>query len=170
MEPSSSPSLRATADQHLKAGELTAAIRCYGEHLQTSPDDLEARYALGSAHAAAQQWRLAADEFSRVIQERPDLARAHASKALVERELGNLSAAAEGFFEASSLDPNADYFNHLGTTYAQMGQRDLAIPAFQRAVACDPQAEAAHANLMQAVILRPPLSISDPDEARLKRV
>jgi tetratricopeptide (TPR) repeat protein len=54
---------------------------------------------------------------------------------------GELEAAAQAFQQAQQLHPTFDHAYYLGVTYLNALQNDQAIPAFEAAIALDPEHE-----------------------------
>ena len=68
----------------------------------------------------------------------------------MDRKRGETNLAIQGYREAAKLDPQAGYFNNLGTLLAMNGQLDAAAESFQQAINLDPNFFSSHLNLAKA--------------------
>lgn len=137
----------ARAESCIRAGNVPAALKAFRRAVEFAPDDAKAHFGLASAYSALNDFEAASAAYAKVISLRPDVAAAHFNKANMDRALGLSVLAIEGYREAVRLDPQAVYFNNLGTLLADEQQHDAAISALEKAIELDPKLASAQVNL-----------------------
>jgi arylsulfatase A-like enzyme/tetratricopeptide (TPR) repeat protein len=90
----------------LKAGRLEEGMAELGEYLKLVPDDPDAHYVMGMAHARNGESVLAARSIREAIRLRPDHAVAHYHLAVILTGQGKLREAVEEYEEALELAPH----------------------------------------------------------------
>jgi len=102
-------------------------------------DEREGR--LADAHA----------KFARAFRNDPALSQALLQRGVMEARMGDLSAAVKTMESAVERNPTAPALNNLGSVYANRGEMQKAVQAFQTAVRVDPSFEPARRNLEKAL-------------------
>ncbi|HEY1337363.1 MAG TPA: tetratricopeptide repeat protein, partial [Bryobacteraceae bacterium] len=119
--------------------------------LQLDPTYTDARFDLASVEAARKEWDKAAADFSQVLKERPDSAKAHQHLGEVLflwgndlAEAGKDADAAQRYQEAINLRPqDAELHGRLGVALGRMGKLAEAQSELEAALRIDPTLEPA---------------------------
>jgi len=129
-----------------RAGDLRQAAAAYGEVLGENPDHLPARNNLAAALADLGQFDEARACYRRGLQGHPDSPELHANFGNLLRLTGDLSAAADHYFRAVTLAPEAPGAHEvryaLGIVLRTLGRRDDAVRELQlaaQAMTTDPR-------------------------------
>ena len=119
---------------YLRAGDLAAAARAFGDAVAAAPDSALARSKLGVALAQQGQLDAAIAEFSRAVALQPSYAPAYSNLGNAYREKGMTAEAVAAYERAVALDP--DYWiahQNLGALYKEMGRVGDAVEHFKKA-------------------------------------
>jgi tetratricopeptide (TPR) repeat protein len=115
------------------------AIRDFSRVVQLEPQDALALAERGFAHLDKKEYAAASADADRAIAQNPDLGRAYNLRATARRAQGDLGPALDDFTRAVQLEPNLDNYFQRAATYQQLGEHQLAIADFGRALDEDPQ-------------------------------
>ena len=122
--PISAISIDRTQGSEENIGSLTSVIR-------NNPSDPEPYNVRGAAYGRA-------GEFRKAIQLNPRFYQAYANRALIERNQGDLTAAANDYNRALQINSNYDVaYIGRGNLYRQAGRNDEAFRDFNRAIQLD---------------------------------
>jgi len=128
--------------RYANLGQLDRAISCYEKALSIKPDYAEAHYNLGFSYHKKGQLDAAVKSFKKVITIKPDYAEVHDNKILfviylfTKGEISDAIDILEALIKESPDD--ALLFNMLGGCYVSLGQPDMAIKCYQKALAIKP--------------------------------
>ena len=128
--------------KYANLGQLDTAISCYEKALSIKPDYAEAHYNLGFSHHRLGQLDAAVRSYKKVVAIKPDYARAHNNKILSVIYFftsGQIPDAIDTLEALIKDNPNdALLFNMIGGCYASVGQLDIAIKNYEKALAIKP--------------------------------
>ncbi len=131
--------LASDAARSIRSGSWSAAKRDASEVLQYRPDDIEAMFALGLAHAALDEFVQAEQALRKVIASAPNHVDALYCLGNLRIEQKNFLAAEEFLRKAVAIDPrNHAAWARLGFALDTMGRRREAIPAYENALETSP--------------------------------
>ena len=134
MKPNSLASLQAALGHH-QAGRLAEAEQLYRAVLRADANDPDALNLLGVLEYQRGQNLEALEGLSKAIQVSPQTAIFHNNLGLVLVALGRQEEASQRFEEAGRLDARLrDAFHNLGVARQELGQVDLAIDAYLKAL------------------------------------
>jgi len=133
---------------HFLLGEDDAAVASFQLALHYNPRNFLGRMALAKIYWHENQAAQAQSELARVLQEHPEVTEAHADYAVILAKLAKYREALPHFERALALEYREPiFFNYLGITYAQLGDSEKAVHAYEQAVAMNPRYAAAYLNL-----------------------
>ena len=137
---SADPALRADLGVvHRARGDLAAAITCYRDAIELSPEFVEAFANLGNALRAAGQHDDAVAAFQKAIKLRPAFAEAHNNLGLTHQDAGRADDAVESFRRATLANPAlADPHINLANYLRQSGRLTEALAHYSQALAIQP--------------------------------
>lgn len=95
-------------DGLLRGRQVEAALSAAQLALAKRPDSISLLDALGRAQMAKGEMRQAATSFSKVIQQRPNIAEAHLRSAQIAHLTGDVPGAVAAYLRALSIDPDQD--------------------------------------------------------------
>jgi tetratricopeptide (TPR) repeat protein len=117
------------------AGYPDQAIPYLDEVVRRSPDNVRALYALGQIHYEAERWKMALDNYQRMLAIRPDHSGALLGAGEALAKLDQLPAAENFLRKAFVSDPqSADAANQLGLVLVKQNRSAEAKEWFQRAI------------------------------------
>jgi tetratricopeptide (TPR) repeat protein/GTPase SAR1 family protein len=152
----------------LDGGRPADAAELIEKLLASRPDDPAALVLLGAVRLETREYSTAAELFLRVLTEHPDhaqalLGRGEAMLALAQNDVAR--AAFRAAVDAADGDREvlAAAYRGLGIAYRRAGDLDKAIRELRKAVAENPQDPLARAQLGDALLAHPEVSV---DEAR----
>jgi tetratricopeptide (TPR) repeat protein len=123
----------------LEAGQYQKSRQLFGEALALHPDDPETLNNLAEACLGGGELEQALGHYRRLVELRPQSAKAHSSLALTEERLGNLPAAADSYRRALSLGPGAPAaYCKLAIVLRQLDALPEALRLSQHALGLDP--------------------------------
>jgi tetratricopeptide (TPR) repeat protein len=140
-----------------KAGVLAALRDWPGVQMTCSvvfeKDPNSARCLLSMGYRDEEEGRLneAREKFILAFRHNAELSQALLHQGIVEARMGNLGAAMKTLETAAQRSPTAPVLNNLGSVYANRGELQKAIQAFEKAVRTDPTFEPARLNLERAL-------------------
>jgi protein O-mannosyl-transferase len=114
------------------------------------PDSARCSLTMGIVAHENRQLEQAKEHFQRAYRSNPLLWQALFHEANLAAETGNLAEAIRSFERVLQRNPAASVFNNLGSAYAEMGQTESAIEAFNTALRIDPSFDMARQNLLRA--------------------
>ncbi|MDQ6954330.1 MAG: tetratricopeptide repeat protein [Mariprofundaceae bacterium] len=118
------------AKQELALGRIDAASDLLRKQVQSVPDDYQAWFLLGVAHARSQRYHQAIEAFRRVIELHADLAEPHNNLAVIYNELGDVKAAIQELEKSLQKHPGyAVAEENIGDLYVK-----LALQYYQKAL------------------------------------
>ena len=120
-----------------KAGQLEEARSIYQSLLLTT-DDPQILYYLGVVELQMGRLDQAIDALQQVVFKVPNAAASHFALGRALLQSGRLGLAEEHFFQASELEPRAEYFFLLGTVQLQLGDKESAQRCWEMGQQCDP--------------------------------
>lgn len=130
-------------------GRHQEAIAAYQAGLRHDPDDAEIWNNLGLAYFETLNYDAAAQAYLTALQHNINSISAHANLCILLLKVGQLEGARRSAERALTLDPNNhQVLNTLGSLEALLGQHELAIEYFRRAMAAEPGFWKAHSNLL----------------------
>ena len=125
--------------KYAKLGQLDTAISFYEKALSIKPDYAEAHYNLGFSHHRLGQLDAAVRSYKKVVAIKPDYAEAHKNKILSVIYFfsnGQIPDAIDTLEVLIKDNPNdALLFNMIGGCYVGLGQLDMAIKFYKKALA-----------------------------------
>jgi len=128
--------------RYANLGQLDTAISYYEKALSIKPDYAEAHYNLGFSHHRLGQLDAAVRSYKKVVAINPDYAEAHNNKILSVIYFftnGQIPDAIDTLEALIKDNPNdALLFNMIGGCYASLGQLDMAIKNYEKAIAIKP--------------------------------
>lgn len=138
----------------VQQAQYERAVECFDQSIRSDPKYYDAIFARGRAYEKMGDFRQAALDFGRVRRDRPT-AEAFVCEGFCLSKLSFFqqaipsyrTALAQGFRSASVL-------NNLGFSYLQLNRPDVAEEYFNKAIALDERLEAAHLNLLAALLMR----------------
>jgi tetratricopeptide (TPR) repeat protein len=123
--------------QHV-TGDLEASQRLLSLAVETMPDDVDARLALGQTLLLRDEWEAALQAYLRAADLSPQEERAWRGLGIAQQNGGHTEAAAKSYRQALSLDPkDAESHHGLGMVLDDLGQREAALMHLRRAVELD---------------------------------
>jgi tetratricopeptide (TPR) repeat protein len=129
-------------DARAAAGDYAGAEDAYDGAIAIEPSDAHRFYcALGATFAREGEYERAATALKQSLHSRPDqpLVRCTLGDVLIRQ--GKPDEGMAAYEEAARLDAASagGYYNRLGNSLAGEGRHDLAVSAFEKAVAADPR-------------------------------
>jgi Tfp pilus assembly protein PilF len=142
------------AEEFIKAGDATNAIRQYELALKQDPSFLGVHFELGEAllkqSLAEDSLTRASAELEIALKEDPRNAAAEAKLGFIEGYRGHTAQAEDHYRRALALDPDqVEALLGLGTILRERGEYDKAAGLFARASLKDPLDESIHFRLAQ---------------------
>jgi predicted TPR repeat methyltransferase len=129
-------------NRYAKLGQLDTAISYYEKALSIKPDYAEAHYNLGFSLHRLGQLDAAVRSYKKVVAIKPDYAEAHNNKILSVIYFftnGQIPDAIDILEALIKDNPNdALLFNMFGGCYVSLGQLDMAIKCYEKALAFKP--------------------------------
>jgi len=112
------------------------------------PDEPDALNDLGGSYLTRGEFQPAVGCYQRLVELRPDSARAHYCLGVAQEMLGRLQAAKDSYQRAIALKPDATEF-HCGLARGlyKSGDHQAAVESFERALALDPNRYEIHNGL-----------------------
>src|SRR5690606_18259710 len=117
------------------------AINAYEQALKINPGDLNAKTGLGSAYVSGTNNPMAGISLLReVVDADPDHVGANKSLGLFSMQSRQFDLAIDRFKKVVSLEPDAESYFYLATSYENIGMKQEAIGAFEKSrdLAADP--------------------------------
>lgn len=142
MEPDSPALFCRLGDAHIAAEDFDSAEDAYNRAILVEPSDAPRFYStLGSALFRAGRYERAEKALKRSLESCPDQPLVYCSLGDALIRQGRLADAGIAYEEAVRLDPvsTGGYYNRLGNMLAGENHHDMAIGAFEKAVAADPR-------------------------------
>ncbi|HET7584799.1 MAG TPA: tetratricopeptide repeat protein [Gemmatimonadaceae bacterium] len=131
---------RERATEHLRLGDMAAALAEFRALCDAQPDDWYAWYGAGQAARFLNDFHTASVYLSRAAELAPTQASVHLALGIADQLQGEFPSAVQAFGRAISLDADfAEAFNSLAITQRKMGQFDKALHNFnagRQALAC----------------------------------
>jgi len=129
-------------NKYANLGQFDTAISFYEKALSIKPDYTEAHYNLGYSHHRLGQLDVAVRNYKKVVAIKPDFAEAHKNKILSVIYFfsnGQIPDAIDTLEVLIRDNPNdALLFNMIGGCYVGLGQLDMAIKFYRKALAIKP--------------------------------
>ena len=128
--------------RYANLGQLDTAISYYEKALSIQPDYVEAHYNLGFSHHMLGQLDAAIRSYKKVVDIKPEYAEAHNNKILsviyffTNGQMPDAIDTLEALIKDNAND--ALLFNMIGGCYASVGQLDIAIKNYEKALAIKP--------------------------------
>lgn len=108
-------------------GAEEVSVATYQKELEKNPEDLNARYSLGTAYMLENKFLEAAGEFKAVADKKPDDVDALDKMGMAYRSANKFDEAAEAFKRALKVQPDNAYFHQaLAEVYEKAGKTDEA--------------------------------------------
>jgi tetratricopeptide (TPR) repeat protein len=122
-----------------QAGRHPEAIQLIGAALALDPDDPDILSNLAGSHLTLGEFQPAMEHYQRLVELRPDTARAHYCLGVAQEMLGRLDAALGSYRRAVALQPDAAEFHcGLARDLYKSGDLPAAVESYQRALTLDP--------------------------------
>ncbi len=139
---------------HSVAGQLDAAIRCFGQSLTLAEGEPKVHRALAMALAARGNRNEALHHFRRSLELDPTHVETHFRLAVTLAANSQAAAAEQEYGRLLEKSPDhASAWSNLGTLLQEQGRPDEAKGSYRRAIACDVQCVQAHFNLGTVLLL-----------------
>jgi tetratricopeptide (TPR) repeat protein len=127
------------AGEKIQKGDLDGAIAAARKVLAESPDDPNALFYLGLAHAGRKEYAEAIAPLTRVTQLTPEFAGAWFELGVCYRALDELDKALAAYEKDLSLDPdNADAAYNSGLILFEQNRIEEALAFFEKGLAAEP--------------------------------
>jgi tetratricopeptide (TPR) repeat protein len=139
LQPNFAEAYRMRGRAYVAESNSDLAIRDFSRVAKLEPHDASALAERGFAHLEKKDYANAVADADRALAQDPNLGRAYNLRATARRSQGNLRPALDDFTRAVELDPNLDNYFQRAATYQQLGEHELAIADFGRALDEDPQ-------------------------------
>jgi len=115
--------------------------------LKLIPEDAAARFLHGRAAYEDNEYAIAIDDLSKVIEQKPDWPETYRNRGLAYSKSGSAERAAADFQSAIKLDPSlTPAYNDLGHAYTALGQLELAKQSLDKAIELEPDSVLAREN------------------------
>ena len=119
---------------HTNSGEHRRAIEDLSRAIELDPANAHAYTNRGIAHTHLDEYRPAIEDLSRAIELDPANAPAYTTRGGAHSDLGEYRRAIQDLDRAIELDPNAISYNSRAIVHAIMGEKDLAMANYQKAL------------------------------------
>lgn len=139
LQPNFADAYRMRGRAYVAQSNPDLAIRDFSHVAELQPHDAQALTERGFAHLDKKEYAAAVADADHAIAQDPTLGRAYNLRATARRSQGGLQPALDDFTRAVQLEPNLDNYFQRAATYQQMGEHQLAIADFGRALEEDPQ-------------------------------
>jgi len=140
-----------SGEEHLRAGRLDEALRCFELTIEQTPDSHRAIYLSALTHLKLSQEATALLQFNRALELNPDNPNYLADLAVTKLRLGDGAGALLDLDRCVQLDPQNSYrYSLRAFARNSMGDVQGAITDYQRAVELDPEDAIAYNNLGMA--------------------
>lgn len=139
LQPNFAEAYRMRGRAYVAQSNSDLAIRDFSRVVELHPRDALALSERGFAHLDKKEYADALADADRALAQDPHLGRAYNLRATARRSRGDLQPALDDFTRAVQLEPNLDNYFQRAATYQQMGEHQLAIADFGRALDEDPQ-------------------------------
>jgi tetratricopeptide (TPR) repeat protein len=151
--------------EYVQQAQYERAVECFDQSIRSNPKCYDAIFARGQAYEKMGDFRQAVLDFGRVRRDRPT-AEAYACEGFCLSKLGFYQQAIPSYRTALGQGfRSASILNNLGFSYLQLNRPDVAEEYFNKAIALDERLEAAHLNLLAAVLMREAKSRPLPESA-----
>jgi tetratricopeptide (TPR) repeat protein len=130
-----------------RTGNYPGATRAYLRGLEVEPDNVELLNAMGFALFQQGKSEEAIVALERALALDPGHAKAHNNMALAAIDIGELELAEAHYLESLAIEPQPAIYNDLGFVLERQGMPEEAAEAYRKALALDPESDAAHYNL-----------------------
>jgi tetratricopeptide (TPR) repeat protein len=117
-----------------KPGSYAQAIARFGDAIQIRQDFADAYLQRGNAHQALGETGAALADFDRAVALNPRLPDAHNARGIILRDRGEIKSAIEAFTASLKIEPTVNGFYQRGQTYESLGQHQLAISDYDKAI------------------------------------
>lgn len=134
---------------------LTEAIARCTEQIANSSQPAAIYLELGDLYARQQQWQRAIESYRQAISHQPDFAEAHRQLAEALKQNGNPSLAADCWFDAFQLQPDAvtaRQHYQLGQTLESQDKPARAIACYRAAIESQPDFKLAYDTLARLLV------------------
>lgn len=140
--------------EFVQQAQYERAVECFDQSIRSDPKYYDAIFARGRAYEKLGDFRQAVLDFGRVRRDRPT-AEACACEGFCLTKLRFHQQAIQPYEAALSLGlGSAAILNNIGFSHLQMNRPDSAEEYFKKSLALDKRLEAAHLNLLAAVLMR----------------
>ena len=140
LDPTSGEAYLSLADLYLTSEQFEKSTQALRSYLEIHPEDTEALYYLGGVLSGQKKREEALEFFNRVIDRKPDHARAWFHKAHLEaQDPATMEQALTNYQKSLELDPSyAPTHYEYGSLLAKLGRTKEAIAAFEKAIELSP--------------------------------
>jgi len=125
--------------EHVKNGDIEAAIDNFTEAIELNPDHFFAHLNRGDCFGKKHQYERAVKDYSRAIELDDRSAEAYFNRGLCYADQGKRGRAVTDYTKTIELDPqNKLAYMNRGLCYSEQGRHEQAIRDFSRAIELDP--------------------------------
>ena len=140
----------------LNQSRFDEAEKACKESLKSNPDQLEAHINLGVVYQLTERWQLCEESCRKAIALKPNEPKALHTLAQVQASQRKHGLAAQSFLLALAADPNnLEVIKGLAGNYVALGEPDVSLPLYRKALSMDPESWGLRSNMLFAMQYAP---------------